>query len=157
MPKSHFVILVVMFVVFIIVLLLQLLILVMMGIMLIMVLLLKPWNMLCFCLGHDPCLDVFHVHLSSLVIIANPIHDVFHVHHGPLVVFMKYGPSYLGSSILDSMFVMFILVLFDALLSHRVKPAWGFHKVKLWKSDLTARSRLPTLERGRWSSWEPRD
>ncbi len=45
----------------------------------------------------------------------------------------------------------------DALLSHGVKPTWGFHKVKLRKSDLAARSRLPTLERGRGSSWEPRD
>jgi hypothetical protein len=53
--------------------------------------------MLCFCLGHDPCLDVFHVHLSSVVITANPIHDVFHVHHGPLVVFMKCRPLLLGS------------------------------------------------------------
>jgi hypothetical protein len=79
--------------------------------MFIMVLLLKPWSMFCFCLGHDPCLDVFHVHLNSLVITVNPIHDVFHVHHGPVVVFMKCCPFYLGPSILDSMFVMFILVL----------------------------------------------
>ncbi len=53
--------------------------------------------MLCFCLGHDPRLDVFHVHLSSLVITPNPIHDVFHVNHGPLVVFMKCCPFLLGS------------------------------------------------------------
>jgi hypothetical protein len=46
---------------------------------------------------------------------------------------------------------------YDALLSHGVKPTGGFHKVKLRKSDLATRSRLPTLERGRGSSWEPRD
>jgi hypothetical protein len=45
----------------------------------------------------------------------------------------------------------------DTLLSHGVKPTWGFHKVKLRKSDLATRSWLPTLERGRGSSWEPRD
>ncbi len=38
-----------------------------------------------------------------------------------------------------------------------VKPTWGSHKVKLRNWDLVARSRLPTLKRGRGSSWEPRD
>jgi hypothetical protein len=47
--------------------------------------------------------------------------------------------------------------VYYALLSHGVKPTWGFHKVKSQKNDLAARSRLPTLERGRGSSWEPRD
>jgi hypothetical protein len=46
----------------------------------------------------------------------------------------------------------------DALPSHGVKPTWGFHKSQIAESwDLEARSRLPTLERGRGSSWEPRD
>jgi hypothetical protein len=43
----------------------------------------------------------------------------------------------------------------DALLSHGVKPTWGFHKVKLQKSDLAARSRLPILERGKGSIRSP--
>ncbi len=47
--------------------------------------------------------------------------------------------------------------LFDALPSHEVRPSWRSHKVKLRNQDLVARSRLPTLERGRGSSWEPRD
>ncbi len=38
-----------------------------------------------------------------------------------------------------------------------VKPKRGSHKVKLRNWDLVARSQLPTLERGRGSSWEPRD
>jgi len=38
-----------------------------------------------------------------------------------------------------------------------VKPKRGSHKVKLRNWDLVARSRLPTLERGRGSGWEPRD
>jgi hypothetical protein len=45
----------------------------------------------------------------------------------------------------------------DALPSHEVKPSWRSHKVKLRNQDLVARSRLPTLEKGRVSSWEPRD
>jgi len=36
-------------------------------------------------------------------------------------------------------------------------PKWGSHKVKLRNWNLVARSPLPTLERGRGSSWEPRD
>jgi hypothetical protein len=47
--------------------------------------------------------------------------------------------------------------LSDALPSHGVRPSWRSHKVKLRNQDLVARSRLPTLERGRGSSWEPRD
>jgi hypothetical protein len=45
----------------------------------------------------------------------------------------------------------------NALPSHGVRPSWRSHKVKLRNQDLVARSRLPTLERGRGSSWEPRD
>jgi hypothetical protein len=45
----------------------------------------------------------------------------------------------------------------DALPSHGVRPSWRSHKVKLRNQDLVARSRLPTLEKGRGSSWEPRD
>jgi len=33
----------------------------------------------------------------------------------------------------------------------------GFTKSSCGKLNLVARSRLPTLERGRGSSWEPRD
>jgi hypothetical protein len=36
-------------------------------------------------------------------------------------------------------------------------PLEGFTKSSCGKWDLEARSRLPTLERGRGSSWEPRD
>jgi len=45
----------------------------------------------------------------------------------------------------------------DALPSHGVIPSWRSPKVKLRNQDLVARSRPPTLERGRGSSWEPRD
>jgi hypothetical protein len=45
----------------------------------------------------------------------------------------------------------------DALPSHGVKPTWGSHKVKLRKLRLGSTLRLPTLERGRGLSWEPRD
>jgi hypothetical protein len=36
-------------------------------------------------------------------------------------------------------------------------PLEGFTKSSCGNCDLVARSRLPTLERGRGSSWEPRD
>ncbi len=44
-----------------------------------------------------------------------------------------------------------------ALPSPGVNPLEGSPKCNCGKKDLEGRSRLPTLERGRGSSWEPRD
>ncbi len=48
-------------------------------------------------------------------------------------------------------------VPFDALLSLGVNPLEGFTLSSCEKLGLRARSRLPTLERGRGSCWESRD
>ncbi len=45
----------------------------------------------------------------------------------------------------------------DALPSPGVNPLEGSPKYSCGKLGLRRRSRLPTLERGRGSSWEPRD
>ncbi len=45
----------------------------------------------------------------------------------------------------------------DALPSPGVNPLEGSPKCSYEKSGLGRRSRLPTLEGGRGSSWEPRD
>jgi len=45
----------------------------------------------------------------------------------------------------------------DALPSPGVNPLEGSPKCSCGKRDSEGRSRLPTLERGRGSSWEPRD
>jgi hypothetical protein len=45
----------------------------------------------------------------------------------------------------------------DAILSPRVNPLKGFTLSSCGKLGLRACSRLPTLERGRGSCWEPRD
>ncbi len=45
----------------------------------------------------------------------------------------------------------------DALSSPGVNPLEGSPKYSCGKLGLERRSRLPTLERGRGSSWEPRD
>jgi hypothetical protein len=45
----------------------------------------------------------------------------------------------------------------DALPSPGVNPLEGSPKCSCGKLGLGRRSRLPTLERGRGSSWEPRD
>jgi hypothetical protein len=58
---------------------------------------------------------------------------------------------------MPSMWWFFFMNIYDALPSHGVRPSWRSHKVKLRNQDLVARSQLPTLERGRGSSWEPRD
>jgi hypothetical protein len=54
-----------------------------------------------------------------------------------------------------------ILNLEWAVLTRSQVPGWntleGFTKSSCGKLNLVARSRLPTLERGRGSSWEPRD
>jgi len=47
--------------------------------------------------------------------------------------------------------------VFDALPSPGVNPLEGSPKCSCGKLGLGRRSRLPTLERGRGSSWEPRD
>jgi hypothetical protein len=47
--------------------------------------------------------------------------------------------------------------VFDALPSPGVNPLEGSPKCSCEKLGLGRRSRLPTLERGRGSSWEPRD
>jgi len=47
--------------------------------------------------------------------------------------------------------------LSDALPSPGVNPFEGSPKCSCGKLGLGGRSRLPTLERGRGSSWEPRD
>jgi hypothetical protein len=51
----------------------------------------------------------------------------------------------------------FTTIWWRAPKSQGWNPKWGSHKVKLRNWNLVARSRLPTLERGRGSSWEPRD
>jgi hypothetical protein len=48
-------------------------------------------------------------------------------------------------------------IFIDALLSPGVNPLEGFSLSSCGKLRLGARSRLPTLERGRGSCWEPRD
>jgi hypothetical protein len=45
----------------------------------------------------------------------------------------------------------------DALPSPGVNPLEGLPKCSCGKLGLERRSRLPTLERGRGSSWEPMD
>jgi len=45
----------------------------------------------------------------------------------------------------------------DALPSLEVNPLEGSPKCSCGKRDSKRRSRLPTLKRGRGSSWEPRD
>ncbi len=45
----------------------------------------------------------------------------------------------------------------DVLLGPRVNPLEGSPMSSCGKLGPRARSRLPTLERGRGSSWEPRD
>jgi hypothetical protein len=45
----------------------------------------------------------------------------------------------------------------DALPSPEVNPLEGSPKCSCGKLGLGRRSRFPTLERGRGSSWEPRD
>jgi len=45
----------------------------------------------------------------------------------------------------------------DALPSPKVNPLEGSLKCSCGNLGLGRRSRLPTLERGRGSSWEPRD
>jgi hypothetical protein len=45
----------------------------------------------------------------------------------------------------------------DVLLSPGVNPLEGFTLSSCGKLGLRARSRLPTLERGKGSCWEPRD
>ncbi len=47
--------------------------------------------------------------------------------------------------------------LSDALPSPGVNPLEGSPKCNCGKRDSEGHSRLPTLERGRGSSWEPRD
>jgi hypothetical protein len=49
------------------------------------------------------------------------------------------------------------LVGVDALPSPEVNPLEGSPKCSCGKLGLGRRSRLPTLERGRGSSWEPMD
>jgi hypothetical protein len=46
--------------------------------------------------------------------------------------------------------------IYDALPSPGVNPLEGSPKCSCGKLGLGRRSRLPTLERGRGSSWEPR-
>jgi hypothetical protein len=49
------------------------------------------------------------------------------------------------------------IIICDALPSPGVNPLEGSPKCSCGKLGLGRRSRLPTLERGRGSSWEPRD
>jgi hypothetical protein len=53
--------------------------------------------------------------------------------------------------------LMFLYTIDDALPSLSVNPLEGSPKCSCGKLGLGRRSRLPTLERGRGSSWEPRD
>jgi len=53
--------------------------------------------------------------------------------------------------------LMFLYTIDDALPSLWVNPLKGSPKCSCGKLGLGRRSRLPTLERGRGSSWEPRD
>ncbi len=56
-----------------------------------------------------------------------------------------------------SVSLAFSCVVDDTLLGPGVNPLEGSPNVKLRKLGSKARSRLPTLERGRGSSWDPRD
>jgi len=49
------------------------------------------------------------------------------------------------------------MIYIDALPSPGVNPLEGSAKCSCGKLGLGRRSQLPTLERGRGSSWEPRD
>jgi hypothetical protein len=53
--------------------------------------------------------------------------------------------------------LMFLYTIDDALPSLWVNPLEGSPKCSCGKLGLGRRSRLPTLERGKGSSWEPRD
>ncbi len=52
---------------------------------------------------------------------------------------------------------IFHLAILDALPSPGVNPLEGSPKCSCRKRDSEGRYRLPTLERGRGSSWEPMD
>ncbi len=52
---------------------------------------------------------------------------------------------------------LLVSTLGDALLSPGVNPLEGFTLSSCGKLGLSARSRLPTLEKGTGSCWESRD